>query len=73
MERSCKITIKHIALILLIVVLLPGTASSVKKDSSNSFYLKGNKYRLKVLVAYQNQTVLVKDIGTHAQYDKWKD
>ena len=35
------------------------------------FNLKGNKYRLEVMVSFKNQTVLVKRIGTHAEYSKW--
>lgn len=34
--------------------------------------LKGNKYRLLFQVDYQRGTVLVKAVGTHAEYDKWK-
>lgn len=36
------------------------------------FNLGGNKFRLLVLVAYVNGIVLVKQVGTHAEYDKWK-
>jgi len=36
------------------------------------FNLKGNKYRLDVKVSYANQLVLVKRIGTHADYSKWR-
>ena len=35
------------------------------------FNLKGNKYRLEVVLSYKSQTVLVKRIGTHAEYSKW--
>ena len=35
------------------------------------FNLKGNKYRLDTKVNYKNEIVLVKRIGTHAEYDKW--
>lgn len=35
------------------------------------FNLKGNKYRLEVIVSFKNQTVMVKRIGTHAEYSKW--
>ena len=37
------------------------------------FNLKGSKYRLEVVVGYKNQTVLVKRIGTHAEYSRWSD
>jgi mRNA interferase HigB len=35
------------------------------------FNLKGNKYRLDTQIAYRTQIVLVKRIGTHAEYDRW--
>ncbi len=35
------------------------------------FNLKGNDYRLDVKVNYKNQIVLIKRIGTHAEYKKW--
>ena len=35
------------------------------------FNIKGNRYRLEVKVAYNMSVVLVKRIGTHAEYSKW--
>ncbi len=35
------------------------------------FNLKGNDYRLDVKVNYKNQIVLIKRVGTHAEYEKW--
>ena len=35
------------------------------------FNIKGNTYRLVVQVSYFKQTVFIKFIGTHAEYDKW--
>jgi mRNA interferase HigB len=35
------------------------------------FNLKGKKYRLEVLVGFKTQTVIIKRIGTHAEYSKW--
>ncbi len=35
------------------------------------FNLKGNKYRLDAKIAYQTRVVLVKRIGTHAEYNDW--
>ena len=35
------------------------------------FNLKGNSYRLDVKVTYKTKVVLVKRVGTHAEYDKW--
>ncbi len=36
------------------------------------FNICGNKYRLWVLISYEEQVVLVKKIGTHEEYDKWQ-
>lgn len=36
------------------------------------FNICGNKYRLWVLIDYINQIVLIKEIGTHTEYEKWK-
>jgi len=35
------------------------------------FNLKGNHYRIDVQVNYPAQIVLVRRIGTHAEYDSW--
>jgi mRNA interferase HigB len=35
------------------------------------FNLKGNHYRLEVKINYQSKVVLVKRMGTHAEYSKW--
>jgi mRNA interferase HigB len=35
------------------------------------FNLKGNHFRLDVQVSYSAQIVLVRRIGTHAEYDSW--
>ncbi|MEY3828193.1 MAG: hypothetical protein RLZZ148_3021 [Cyanobacteriota bacterium] len=39
------------------------------------FNIKGNKYRLIVDIRYSSQTVFIKYILTHAEYnkEKWKD
>jgi len=36
------------------------------------FNLKGNHYRLDVQIDYTTKVVLVKRVGTHAEYDTWK-
>lgn len=35
------------------------------------FNLKGNHFRLDAQVSYSAQIVLVRRIGTHAEYDSW--
>ena len=37
------------------------------------FNVKGNRYRLEVLVAYNAATVVIRWIGTHAEYTKRKN
>ena len=34
------------------------------------FNIKGNRYRMETLVAYNTGTIVVRWIGTHAEYDK---
>lgn len=46
--------------------------ASFLKGNRIIFNIKGNAYRLDVLIAYESGIVLVKRIGTHAEYDKWK-
>lgn len=36
------------------------------------FNIKGNKYRLWALINYEKQMILVKEVGTHVEYEKWK-
>ena len=45
--------------------------ASFLADNRVVFNLKGNSYRLDVKVSYKTQVVLVKRIGTHAEYDNW--
>jgi mRNA interferase HigB len=35
------------------------------------FNIKGNKYRLMIIVAYNTGTVFAKFAGTHSEYDKF--
>jgi mRNA interferase HigB len=35
------------------------------------FNIKGNTYRIETKVSYEITVVLVKRIGTHAEYSKW--
>ena len=47
-------------------------SASFLDDNRVIFNIKGVKYRLEVKVNYKNQIVLVKRLGTHAEYSKWK-
>lgn len=46
--------------------------ASFLADNRVVFNLKGNKYRLDTKITYKNKIVLIKRIGTHAEYSKWK-
>jgi len=35
------------------------------------FDIKGNDYRIAAKVNYRNQVILIKKVGTHAEYSKW--
>ncbi len=47
-----------------------GTTVDFVGDNRIVFDISGNKYRLIVHVAYPFKRVLVKFVGTHAEYDK---
>ena len=44
--------------------------ASFKANNRVVFNIKGNDYRLVVLVRYDKGLLFVKFVGTHAQYDK---
>lgn len=44
-------------------------SASILKNRRVVFNIKGNAYRLVVSVAYRYQSVYVKFIGTHSEYD----
>ena len=46
--------------------------ASFLSDNRVVFNIKGNKYRLDTKIYYQRQIVMVKRIGTHGEYNKWK-
>ncbi len=46
------------------------TTASVLKSGRVVFNIKGNDYRLVTAVAYRFGAVVVKFIGTHAEYDR---
>jgi mRNA interferase HigB len=47
-----------------------GAGVDFVKDNRVIFDIAGNRYRVVVHVAYPFKRVLVKFVGTHAQYDK---
>ncbi len=46
--------------------------ASFLSDNRAIFNIKGNKYRLDTKIYYERQIIIVKRIGTHADYKKWK-
>ena len=46
-------------------------SASFLSDNRVVFNIKGNNYRLLVQINYRRSTVLIKKIGTHAEYDRW--
>jgi mRNA interferase HigB len=46
-------------------------SASILSNGKIVFNIKGNRYRLEVKISYEMKTVLVKRIGTHAEYSKW--
>ena len=36
------------------------------------FNVKGNSYRMEIQVSFTTQTVYVRRIGTHREYDRWE-
>ncbi|MCZ6635939.1 MAG: type II toxin-antitoxin system HigB family toxin [bacterium] len=48
------------------------SSASFLANNQVVFNLKGNDYRLVVKVSYKAQLVLIKKIGTHAEYSRWK-
>lgn len=47
-----------------------GATVDFVRDNRAVFDIGGNKYRLVVHVAYRFRRVLIKFVGTHAQYDR---
>lgn len=45
--------------------------ASFLQNNQVIFDLKGNRYRLLVIVSYKNKTVFIKKAGTHEEYMKW--
>ena len=45
-------------------------SASILRDNRVVFNIAGNKYRLIVRINYDSQTVFVRFIGTHREYDK---
>lgn len=46
-------------------------SASFLPDNKVIFNIKGNRYRLKVIVAFATQSVVILNVGTHAEYNRW--
>jgi mRNA interferase HigB len=46
-------------------------SASFLSDNRVIFNIKGNTYRIETKVSYEITVVLVKRVGTHAEYSKW--
>jgi mRNA interferase HigB len=47
-------------------------SASILSENTFVFNIKGNKYRIETKVSFEIKVVLAKQIGTHAEYLKWK-
>ncbi len=47
-------------------------SASILSDNRVVFNIKGNKYRIETKISYEIKVVLARQIGTHAEYMKWK-
>ncbi|MGD0575261.1 MAG: type II toxin-antitoxin system HigB family toxin [Anaerolineales bacterium] len=46
-------------------------SASVLRGKRVVFNIKGNRYRALTLIDYESGIVIVKELGTHAEYDGW--
>ncbi len=46
-------------------------SASILAENRVIFNLKGDKYRLRVMVSYKSKIVYVEKAGTHKEYEKW--
>ena len=46
-------------------------SASFLSDNRVIFNMKGNTYRIETKVSYEIKVVLIKRVGTHAEYSKW--
>jgi mRNA interferase HigB len=45
--------------------------ASFLSDNLVIFNIKGNTYRIETKVSYEIRVVLIRRVGTHAEYSKW--
>ena len=66
----CKITEKAVWTAPADVKAMFGTGVDFVGDNRAIFDVGGNKYRVVAHIAYDYRRVLIKFVGTHAEYDK---
>ena len=49
------------------------STASFLADNKIIFNLKGNNYRMEVIVAYRSQIVMIRRLGTLAEYSRWSN
>lgn len=46
--------------------------ASFLPDNRVIFNIKGNSYRLDTKVYYEHQVIIIKRLGTHTEYNRWR-
>lgn len=46
-------------------------SASIRDENRVIFNVRGNNYRMEVQVSYKNKIIIIKRLGTHAEYNRW--
>lgn len=46
-------------------------SASFLDDNRVIFNVRGNNYRMEVHISYKNKIIVIKRLGTHAEYNRW--
>lgn len=46
-------------------------SASILDENRVIFNVSGNNFRMEIQVSYKNKALIIKRIGTHAEYDRW--
>lgn len=46
-------------------------SASILDENRVIFNVSGNNFRMEIQVSYKNKVLVIKRIGTHAEYDRW--